>query len=1660
MKKLLNKVTAVCLVFILVMVPLLSHGVKGDPKAEVASTPYEMAYSASMDVTGDIEAKVGEDGTVTRYDLSKTYNQYDVWYVQAGATVSLKPDLKEVKGTLTWVTESGTKSISCSAAELGYVIVDETKDLSQNVMSVTALDDGKTSEVSGGKIGIYARPIIPEGSGVAEEDIDKLSYSLVASLEIKALTDEILPDIKWVKEDGTEIVTEYVKGGVRLNSIGGVDATIKVVEADGIPTSYRMVYGYVSPDDISTDADIEAVSNWNSASGMEIQQLWVTTSKKYTAFVTFAKQDNSGKYIPIANLYKSDTVLLTNDRTAPKLNNNVTLSLQKYNGTSWQNVGEYNPNNTYYADTSGDAQYRFALTIPLDADGSGVGVDEDEVELSFGVSQKMTYDGTSQYYSEEIELPGSLTTVSLSVSDKAGNVGTRSFGQIMGVDRNLVVHKCMLASDSQGNTQADLSQYYTNKKYYLAIDVSSGYEFKKICATYENENGEAADLWSASPLPNRGSDGLYHYRQNIELPLSEIWGDWGNFGTTIRTDLDGKGNIALDNIHVYIEDKNGKVYDTSEGDPLGSFMFDSIKPKVTNAGLWKKTAEATEWSKVGFREIGSDGSCSVDIDAMTEYRYSFTVDDPAWREKDGSGIDIADIKCYRGEQEYENAVITQEGDTNTFYCTFNKADIPAEDVGRLELKIKVCDRAGNEEESACQLTPSLKRTKKDIEFSKIWLEDASGSTIQWNNAWNITTNKSYTLYVEVSSGYTIDGSSIGIRRSAADDENYISGSIEAGTNQQNQISKRYDATLKFTLPNDRKVNELYSDMLVYVEDTRLLGEEQTPDEIGKCATKSLGQLVYDNTKPVVSIDGELPAEWVKSYNLKYDIQPGTQKVEAKLVEASYTCNGRSYDIKDKYKGTIAVPESTTVEGTEIVFAAKDDAGNTIFTSNSGNKFKVYVDHTKPVVSYPMISGAYEIDTPLTGAPTITASVSDNLTLKRAWMEIKYPSGEVKTKSVTYSSDEGIRNNIKKSFNYTLESNADGKAADGIYDVTVHAEDRAGNIAEVKRLVFEVDNTRPGVTATITSGTPGGKTLRPDGTDMYYRSDVGVQLSYRDKNIQSVYVTDNDADINVTWSDGQGSILLSGEGRHVVRIQAFDRAGNASDVKQVEFIIDKALPTLSLSLNGMPYMESQGMIYSGGDTTIGVTMSDMTVDANDLNYQVVQTKPDMPTTTSSYLKTSSNSFSFYEEAEYEVNLYAVDMAGNASATRSARFRIDRTAPELSISGVSGSGTSADAVTVRCSMREAFWRDAEGVVTIYRRAGDGSSESLYKTINITPTAYESAVSETLTETGEYRIEFEASDKIGHQTTTSQSFILDREAPSITLSGVKNYDVTDKSVEFYSEIKDDFYSSKTVVVEGTRTDIDGKVTKLSFEGVNPHGNPTVIEKVFSEDGIYDITIKSEDSAGNSKSSSVHFIVDKTKPTIAALEQYDGAVLTSFDWKQDLDELVSDLTVCDVHMYLNGSEYDGVSAIEDGSYTLLITAEDELGHYSETSVSFVLDTKAPVFITTGVEDGEVRKEAYSIDISLQLEEDILTSVTLNNKTVIISNNTAHIDVTTAGSYTIHMTARDEAGNEAEKTIQFRYGTEINLWLWIIIILCAVLVLGIIIFIILKRREKDNNNR
>lgn len=1618
MRKILNRVIAFCLTFILLLAPLLSYGGgKGSTKAQEGGTTYQYAYT----VTGI--TSVMQDGS-GKYHVSAT-NKTEHWYVAEGDSVNLEVKWDN-KGTL---TEEVT-NVEYSKVNVVYQLDSEDSPLQSEIISGTPLVDGKTIAIQGGqKVGIYMQPEI---SGINVTDI---YYTLVATVEVGVIKADMLPDIRWVDSAGSEIGTTYVKDGVKLAATGGTMNSVSVIDGNGAKNTYDIVYGYAEG-----EVSIEKVTAWQTdISKINVKALDENVKeRKCRAFVAYAKKNADGAYIRLVDGNIAE-ISQTSDRISPDFSG-ATLELQKSTdfGVTWNKVDDYSGADEYYADIATKPQYRFVLKGL--SDGTGVGVDESKVKISLGSDSNMTWDASgSAYCTEVIILPKSLTDIKIQATDKAGNQSEKSFGKIMAVDKTFRAVSCKITSDSSGKNEVDLPLGYTNIKYYLMIEAVSGYGFETVKATYVDDETNTCELYNMNVDNIVREEGLYHVKQAIQLPPELI--------------LPGaNGSIVFNNIQVTIKDKKGKAYASS----VGTFQFDNVDPVVSDVKLLENTNGLGMWNQIGLGEVGS---CYVDVESASEYRYSFNVEDG------GSGIQS--VKCYTDESCLDRDlyregidVIEQEGTSSTWYCNVTKSDIPEDGAPLFELWIQVTDGAGNTTKQ--KLTPILKKIRKNIDFGQIWLENESGEQISWKELeenLDVNTSQSHTLYVQVSSGYAIGGSSIGIRESADEDDTdeTIVGVIQNGTNTQNLNTRRYEATLIFNLPNNPNFNEKYSDMTVYVEDTRACTCTEK-HECGKVAEKTLWQLIYDNTIPVLDIKRDkIPSIWVNAYTLEYGILPGTQSIETDLAEARYKIDSGEWirlEIGDDGKIkenllALKIPESKTISGTKVTFYAEDAAGNAL--PDKDNSVVVHVDNTSPQVGSPMIEGA-DAKVPMSGAPVIKADIKDNLSLDKAWMTIEYPDGRRRTKSVSYDT---TGNDITRYIDYTLEADSEGKAADGAYTVTVCAIDKAGNKTKGKALEFRVDNTKPVVGAEIVSGMAGGKALRPDGTDMYYNSDVGVQLSCRDENIEAIYVTDNGQDVNssVEWSGGIGALALSGEGRHVVKIYACDRAGNVSEERQVEFIIDKSVPVLSLSLNGMPYTEDQGMLYLGGDAAVGVTVADMTVDVNDLNYQVVQTRPDMPTTTSMYLRTAANSMTFYEEAEYALNFFAVDMASNQGATRTVRFRIDRTAPELGISGVAGSGTSSDAATVRCSMREAFWQDARGTVTIYRRAGDGFSETLYKTIDITPTAYETIVSETLTETGEYRIEFEASDRTGHRTTTSRTFMLDREAPSITLTGVKNYDVTDKTIEFHSEIGDEFYSSKTVTIEGTRTDINGKVSTISFAGFNQRGNPTIIDETFSEDGIYDITVSATDAAGNVRTSSVHFTIDKTKPQIGSLEQYDGTVLTAFHWDTALDELVSDLTVCDVHMYLNGSEYDGVSKIDDGSYTLLITAEDELGHYSEASVSFILDTKAPVFIVTGVEDGEAKEEAYSIDISLQLEEDMLTLVTLNDKIVTISNNTAHIDVEEEGSYTLYMKASDAAGNEAEKTIQFRFGAEVNMLLWIIII-CAVLAVGIILFIVLKRKR------
>lgn len=1217
-------------------------------------------------------------------------------------------------------------------------------------------------------------------------------------------------------------------------------------------------------------------------------------------------------------------------------------------------------------------------------------------------------------------------------------------------------------SDVAGNENTDTSIAY--------IDLTSptiGFNSIKTGTSTNNDSSVTIFTTKDSELYVNPSDSLSGVKKVQYVANGRTYDKESNLTEAVKL-KDILGEDASDGEYTITI----KAFDVAgnESDPLTvKVKYDNAPPVISSITLVQSTDDGVTWSEVDTSNL-EDATYFINTSSGAnqkddkKYAYKFVATDAdidVTPENIDSILSVTDTPYQFIDSKTD---LIKSGNEYTSYFIIDKTKLQTGQATTVSAKIK--DMSGNESEF---FTAPIKvrAVSGDIIISDIKVIDSDNHVLTNDEISEIGagTNGDYVIKATVEG--PCEFANIYLAYGSAVTEIESKTSFVYYDNTWNSL-KRYKTEVEFDLP---KTTDIVDGTFNYM-DLKIGAKDK--DE-ASALTPSIFSLLYDKNEPIIiygakDSNGNEVAEntWVKDAKFDLQVKSGLGANESDLAQAKYTVDGVGGDVA--ISGTnatingVKITESSTTDGTAVTILATDKAGNHFNGVITGKTYTYLVDASAPVITELKVDGNAVNSIALTKNPKVTVKVTDNLTLENVKIEVTYPDGTKKGIDETYAVTDKLVNGATTDYSYTLEALTGSYAPDGVYTVKVTAVDKAGNEAIPKTLTFEVDNTAPSTDAYIADGTKGGKTPREDGTDVYYRSNVtiGFKLVEKNLNTSDIVVKDNDKVVNVTWTNVgdtyTGSYTSTAEGTHTVSVAAKDKSSNVASGDAVTFVIDKTLPTISMVLNGLGYTSGQGVTYLTGNASLNASISDMTEDAGDLNIRIISKKPDQSEGNPSYVKTASRSFDFAEEADYTVSLYAVDMAGNTSDVSVAEFRIDKTAPELTISGASDAGTSGSATTVTFNINEAFWWDATGSVSIYRRAGDGQSEALLKTIDVRPTAASTSVSETLTESGVYRFEFTASDRVGHRVEKTGTFTVDRNAPVVAMTGVNNYDVTSESVSFVTEISDEFYANKKVNVVGTVTDINGKVSNIDFGAYNIAVNPTVIEKQFTDDGIYDIEIVSTDVAGNSTSQKVHFTIDKTNPAIGDLSAFDGKTLKEFNWDIDLDELVSDLTVCETHLYLNGSEYDGISDVEDGSYTLLVTAKDELGHEAEKSVTFVLDTKAPTFIVTGVENGMAKQEPYNISISLQLSEDELLEVTLNGETIVVNDNTANITVDTEGEYELYMKAIDVAGNESEQTISFIYGQEkkkADWWIWIVVAVGVVLI-GTAVVVAVKKNGKE----
>lgn len=685
-------------------------------------------------------------------------------------------------------------------------------------------------------------------------------------------------------------------------------------------------------------------------------------------------------------------------------------------------------------------------------------------------------------------------------------------------------------------------------------------------------------------------------------------------------------------------------------------------------------------------------------------------------------------------------------------------------------------------------------------------------------------------------------------------------------------------------------------------------------------------------------------------------------------------------------------------------------------------------------------------------------------------------------------------------------------AQGLYTITFFVEDKAGNVAknvtegaestEQMSIGFGLDFTAPKHNMYITSANPVNferfnntyknltgkfnKKYENYKYGQYYSGEVTIDLSAYDNS------TDYDGEVTImhkyrapgesvaTLYEDNEHVTFEGEadweedsdqhrkyktitvdeaGDHEIWLKSSDHddpndgiggCNTKEDTAHLFFTIDDTAPEVGLYLNGSPYNSGASNLYSSSVSTYA-SITDNNIDYIVRNYTI--NPPGGSAITSSIDNYENASSELFEtEADYTIDYTAYDRAGASNGPLSMAFRVDRTAPELTITGPGETTTNKSTVTF--NLKEAFYSDMPAAkVTIYRRV-DGIGEKEYESFDFNPNSANDSRSRTFDEDGEYRMEFTAEDKTGNSSKANYTFFQDADAPVITLGGVKNYDMTDTDVDLGVTVNETFYSTNNVKLTGTRTDIDGEKEILNFDNFPSNSSISTLRQVFTLDGIYDIKVTSKDKVGNESSQDIHFTIDKTNPLINELPIKDGEVLNKFTWDVDVDKLIKDLTVCEINIYIDGVLYDGVSEVADGVHVLKIEATDEMGNKSSEEINFTIDSIAPNIMISGVEDGQKVESAPTVNVSVQLDDDILSTVKLDGKDITVDGNEATFTVDKKGSHKVEATATDKAGNEASTSIEFVYGSSVNLMP--VFIIAGILILLLIIGLIVYRMRKN----
>ena len=474
--------------------------------------------------------------------------------------------------------------------------------------------------------------------------------------------------------------------------------------------------------------------------------------------------------------------------------------------------------------------------------------------------------------------------------------------------------------------------------------------------------------------------------------------------------------------------------------------------------------------------------------------------------------------------------------------------------------------------------------------------------------------------------------------------------------------------------------------------------------------------------------------------------------------------------------------------------------------------------------------------------------------------------------------------------------------------------------------------------------------------------------------------------NTRWIS---TITYSADGDYTFAIDYTDLAGNIctsinydpTTVSEKEFTIDKTVPVINVSYDNNA---SQNNNYYSDARTATIVITEHNFDASRVQINISAVDDGVAVVVPNISGWTTNGdrhsaqISYVNDALYTFDISCVDKAGNEAADFAQEvFYIDRTDPVLEIIGVENSKAYKGSVIPVIKYSDTNLDDSKVVITltgVNRKSVkiEGTYSDIHngRIFTFEDFAYEKEIDDI------YTLKVEVTDKAGRKVSEKVDYSINRFGSTYSLS--KNTEklngsyvqttedvvITEVNANKLSNIKITLFKNNQTIVLEQGTDYE-----MEVEGGGDQWYKytyTIFKKNFEDDGVYRLTIHSEDEAGNvadntidTKNTEISFGVDKTPPTINIKDVADGETYA-------LENLTAHMSVTDnlklasVVVFLDGKEHKQwskeeidrliangedftfeISGDSTKAHTIRVVAVDEAGNgYTDEVKDFYITT------------------------------------------------------------------------------------------------------------------------